>query len=220
MADGTMKSARLVRSGDLVASGKMCSGGVGPGSSALRIDHVIRTQCLNNTIQLVCFPSATPDAMDGALGLRITPWHPVLVKDTPSQLSSPSYVRGTLEWMMPLSTGYPVEEHPCAHVYSFTVSECSRGSNAPVLSAEGVPMVYLGHNYGVGARPQGKAFGNDSILSHAFFGTSAVVDQLTEQYPLTKHHEFAYAPVVKSDLGNGVGPLAVGWDMSKYVGTW
>ena len=222
MADGTTRPARLVRSGDTVHGG-------------LVIDRVIRTQTSAGSIQLVSFPPVgdisdrTDDASDdGAAfavtvrphGLRITPWHPVLVCNTPSQLGRGSYVEGTLEWMMPLNTGYPVGDHACAHVYSFTVvpSDGTAKRAPPVIVAEGVSMVYLGHGYD--ATTANAAFPNDSVLTHAFFGTAAVTAQLAAAHPTHRHHEFAHAPVVKADRGDGKGLVAVGWDMSKYVGTW
>lgn len=173
LANGAEKAAREVVPGDMVRTAN---------GMEVEVDHIIRTQCRDGKSQMVCFPG----------GLRITPWHPVLIRD----------VGGLDEWALPCDLGFPVAEFECEFVYSFTVKKGTAATSAgyePGLMIDGVPVVHLAHER---TEP--------ALLKHAFFGTSQVVDSLPKSD--NRVHTFAPDPVHKGSDG-----VACGWDMTKYI---
>eukprot|EP00658_Telonema_sp_P-2_P065025 TRINITY_DN5437_c0_g1_i1.p1 TRINITY_DN5437_c0_g1~~TRINITY_DN5437_c0_g1_i1.p1 ORF type:complete len:178 (+),score=37.59 TRINITY_DN5437_c0_g1_i1:433-966(+) len=176
MATGSQKAVKDVMPGELVRTAN---------GANVEIDHIIRTQCRDGKSQMVCFPSSE----DGGKGLRITPWHPIMVENSV----------GVLSWTLPVNAGFPVEMCDCDYVYSFTVKGGGGGAAyEPGLVIEGVPVVHLAH---------GRS--EPAVLSHPFFGTDKVTDALPSG---SRVHTFTSEPVLK-----GTDGMACGWDMEKYV---
>ena len=174
MASGSQKAVKDIMPGELVRTAN---------GTNVEIDHIIRTQCKEGKSQMVCFPSS-----ESGKGLRITPWHPVMVEDS----------MGALSWTLPLNAGHPVEMCECDYVYSFTVKGGGGAGYEPGLVIEGVPVVHLAH---------GRS--EPAVLSHPFFGTDIVTAALPSG---SRVHTFDSEPVLK-----GTDGMACGWDMEKYM---
>ena len=85
-------------------------------------------------------------------GLLVTPWHPVRLEG---------------KWVFPADIAAP-RMLPCPAVFSFLVEKPSAtGRFASEITIDGVPCATLAHGVA-----------NDAVLSHAFFGTTLVVDAL------------------------------------------
>ena len=115
-----------------------------------RVKCVVKSAYLEGRAQLIRLPSTT----ECEQGLLISPYHPVLWQG---------------RWQFPVHIGEWVE-CACDAVYSFLVESASAaGTYTPFALVDGVPTATLAH--GVQGIP---------CLSHAFFGTTAVVEALQQ----------------------------------------
>jgi len=113
-----------------------------------RVKCVVKSAFEERTAQLIRLPAAT----DNEQGLIITPYHPVMWQGN---------------WQFPIDIGAWVE-CPCDAVFSFLVESADvAGKFTSSALVDGVPTSMLAH--GVTGVP---------CLSHAFFGTSAIVQAL------------------------------------------
>jgi len=110
MADGSVRQVAELAKGDRVA---------GPGGAAAEVVALACAPCPDGRARLV--------ELQG--GLRLTPFHPVLVEG---------------EWRFPIDIG-EAEEYPCEAVYSFVLE------GAPAMCVGGVPCIALGHGIEDGA---------------------------------------------------------------------
>ena len=117
-----------------------------------RVKCVVKSVFGEGTAQLIRLPPVNENEQ----GLIITPYHPVLWQG---------------KWQFPIDIGTWVE-CPCDAVFSFLVeSTCVAGKFTACALVDGLPTSMLAH--GVTGVP---------CLSHAFFGTNAIVQAL-EQCP-------------------------------------
>jgi hypothetical protein len=167
MRDGAVKAAREIRRGDIVRRYVSKEGK----SSLGRVECVVKTSCPNGQASLV--PLAT--------GLRITAWHPVRRgRDGSNDMPK--------AWIFPAQCPEAkLQTFSCDFVYTFVVvpvdpdstaatNDCDRREENASLDTtvyadsvviDGTECIALGHGI------QG-----DSIASHAFLGTSRVIDAL------------------------------------------
>mmetsp|Transcript_155 Transcript_155/g.492 ORF Transcript_155/g.492 Transcript_155/m.492 type:complete len:721 (-) Transcript_155:36-2198(-) len=112
LADGQCIAVASLRKGDIVQSGV--------GGATARIECIVRSQCPRRR---ACFVRM-------AGGLKVTPYHPVLVDG---------------EWRFPADLGSIDKEEECQEVYNFILS------GAPAILIGDLPCVALGHGIQDGA---------------------------------------------------------------------
>ena len=99
-------------------------------------------------------------------GLWITPYHPVRAQEAPSSIVTAT--SKAAEWVFPTEAGaMRVEVKNRADlplIYSFVLD-----GEAQWLSIDGVDVVAMGHG-----------LTDNAVVAHEFFGTSAIVEQLSQ----------------------------------------
>jgi hypothetical protein len=147
LADGSKKKAMDVQPGDVVRM--TSSPNVDSKISSAAVQCVVRTLCADGTASMVTLSS----------GLRITPWHPVLVEGSDGQFN----------WAFPANCSHDkLEKLQCGHVYTFVLARQADGPYGESFVADDVSCIALGHG-----------IENDAVASHAFFGTQRVIDDLS-----------------------------------------
>lgn len=145
MADGRLVPIRDLKRGDIIKV---------PGSSQ-EVDTVrclVRTACAGGVAQLVTLPNGGP---------RVTSWHPV------RQRASPSEGGGGSKWVFPADLA-PAQEVECDAVFSFVLEGEGGNGTTPALEIEGWECLAWAHNVV-----------DDPVAQHPFFGGNLVISALS-----------------------------------------
>jgi hypothetical protein len=148
MADGTHKLVREIKRGDAI------NAGFGGMNKISYIECVVRTELDNKEANLVELYDATKN-----VNLLVTPWHPVLIDGA---------------WSFPVMLSpKTLKTRPCDALYSFVVKNDSsmhygyEGQCRSNMVIGGLQVATLGHG-----------IKNDPIVSHEFFGTEKIIEEL------------------------------------------
>jgi hypothetical protein len=162
MADGCKQAISSLKKGDLVYS-RINNGDKEEPSEVSRVVCMVRTECDGNLANLVTLDS----------GLRVTPWHPV--RDAAGHWAFPATLCGNT----------PIAETPCSYVYTFVLSKVdSKGGGESIPNANVTPVTSYASSMVVDNTEciaLGHGIENDSVASHAFLGTQAVINDLQKR---------------------------------------
>jgi len=153
MADGSLVPVESVRKGMQLKSYQIGSDGtVKEAQQPAEIVCVVRTECAQKQQELAQVRPQM-NAKDFRAPLFITPYHPC-------------FDFNSSQWLFPHALASVVADTPCCHVYSFLMRT---DHSSAVIEVNGVLTVTLAHG-----------ITDNAVLSHPYFATQRVVDDLRE----------------------------------------
>jgi hypothetical protein len=168
MEDGSLKPVAEIRRGDRVLCNVHQPRHAKLTNEAAEVECVVETRTKTGRLDLVHFED----------GLQVTPYHPIFGVQRTGHVST-----DVPKWHFPVDSSVgKMHETECAAVYSFVLRSacvveskvCEQSNNiigrrAESMLINNVPCITLGHG-----------ILNDSVASHAFYGTERVFQALRD----------------------------------------